>query len=133
MRFYGFGAAELTTAEAPNLDLGVDPKLAWALRNRARFPVDLNAAPRELLLRVPGIGARSVDRILQVRRWHRVRLDDLARLRVSLRRALPFVTTADHNPNALTLDRVDLRRRVAASRAQIELFAAARSATTGEL
>src|SRR5215210_7932350 len=59
MRFYGFKAAELTTAAAPNLDLALDPKLAWALRNRHVFPVDLNKAPRELLLRVPGLGARG--------------------------------------------------------------------------
>ena len=59
MRFYGFDVAELTTREEPDLPLGIDPKLAWALRNRERFPVDLNKAPRELLLRVPGVGGRA--------------------------------------------------------------------------
>src|SRR4051794_16907973 len=75
VRFYGFKATELTTAGKPNLDLAVDPKLSWALRNRHVFPIDLNKAPREFLLRVPGLGTKSVERLLRVRRWHRVRLD----------------------------------------------------------
>ena len=131
MRFYGFGAAELTTAQAPNLDLLVDPKLAWALRNRALFPLDINLAPKALLLRIPGVGARSVDRILAARRWHRLRLTDLARLRVAMSRAAPFVVTADHNPDARLLDSTDLRGRLLGRRAQIELFAA--SVVGGEL
>jgi predicted DNA-binding helix-hairpin-helix protein len=76
VRFYGFAAGELTTPERPDLDLLLDPKTAWALRHRALFPVDVNAAPRELLLRVPGLGARSVQRILERRRHRRLRLDD---------------------------------------------------------
>ena len=96
---------ELTTAGAPHLDSTIDPKLAWALRNRAAFPVDLNRAPRETLLRVPGLGVRSVDRIVAARRWRRVRVDDLARLRVPLARALPFVETADHVPRGARVAR----------------------------
>jgi len=98
LRFYGFKVDELTTPEAPDLPLGMDPKLAWALRHPAQFPVDLHTAPREILLRVPGLGVRNVDRIIQVRRWHRVTLADLTRLRVPLKKTLPFVTTADHQP-----------------------------------
>jgi putative DNA modification/repair radical SAM protein len=131
MRFYGFGVRELTTAEAPNLELELDPKLAWALRNRARFPVDLNRADKSELLRVPGLGIRNVRRIVAMRRWHRVRLDDLARLRVPLGRALPFVVLADHSPGALT-DALDLRRRVR-RRDQLDLFAVERSAVSGEI
>jgi putative DNA modification/repair radical SAM protein len=101
MRFYGFSPGELTTAETPNLPLGVDPKLAWALRHPESFPVDLHRAPREMLLRVPGLGVKNVDRLLQVRRWHRVTLADLARLRVSLKKVLPFVITADHKPKVV--------------------------------
>ncbi len=78
MRFYGFDVAELTTREEPNLPLNLDPKLAWALRNREKFPIDLNKAPREMLLRVPGLGVRNVDRIIRIRRWHSIRLDDLS-------------------------------------------------------
>ncbi len=98
LRFYGFQAGELTTAEAPHLSLHLDPKLAWALRHPGQFPVDLHTASREALLRIPGLGVRNVDRLLQIRRWHRVTLTDLTRLRVPLKKIMPFVITADHQP-----------------------------------
>ncbi|MFN4243575.1 MAG: putative DNA modification/repair radical SAM protein [Tepidisphaerales bacterium] len=104
MRFYGFDLDELTTPTRPNLPLHVDPKLAWALRHPERFPVDVNRAPRELLLRVPGLGVRTVQRLLQIRRLRQVTLADLQRLRVPLAKARGFVVTADHRP------RLDLRR-----------------------
>jgi predicted DNA-binding helix-hairpin-helix protein len=132
VRFYGFGVRELTTDRAPNLDLAIDPKLAWALRNRGSFPVDLNRASRAELLRVPGIGVRSVDRILASRRWRRIRLEDLARLRLSLSRALPFVVVDDHTPRAIGLDAQDLRDRIAPPR-QLDMFALERSALMGQL
>lgn len=100
MRYYGFQAAELTTPEQPFLDLARDPKHAWALRHPEYFPVDLNASPREALLRVPGIGYRNVTRILAIRRHHRLTLDDLRRLRVAVNRARPFIVTADWLPRA---------------------------------
>ncbi len=131
MRFYGFGARELTPAGSPDLDLEIDPKLAWALRNRERFPLDLNRADRSELLRVPGIGVRNVDRIIRMRRHRRLRVKDLARLRVALRRALPFVVLTDHSPGSQP-DRLDLRRR-ATGREQLDLFAIRQSARTGEL
>ena len=59
------------------LPLDIDPKLAWALKFRDRFPVDVNRAPREMLLRVPGLGVKAVGRILASRRWRRLRLDDV--------------------------------------------------------
>nr|WP_225767791.1 putative DNA modification/repair radical SAM protein [Inquilinus sp. Marseille-Q2685] len=123
MRFYGFAAEEIL-AGAPDgmLDLAVDPKLAWALRHRDRFPVDVNRAERGLLLRVPGLGARTVDRIIEARRIHPLRLADLARLTGGLKRALPFIVTADHRPTRL-LDRADLRARLAPKPAQLSLFA----------
>jgi putative DNA modification/repair radical SAM protein len=133
MRFYGFRADELTTREAPNLDLSVDPKVSWALRNRERFPIDVNAAPREELLRIPGLGARNVKRILAARRWTRIRTDDLRRLGVPLRRALPFLVTDDHRPTVLGPDTLDLRDRIAPKRAQIDLFETATAAAHGEL
>jgi putative DNA modification/repair radical SAM protein len=123
VRFYGFQASELTTDAAPNLDLQLDPKLAWALRNRALFPVNVNRASRSMLLRVPGVGARSVDRMLAARRWHSLRLADLVRLRVATSRALPFLITADHNPDSRLLDSPDLRDRLLRRRAQLDLFA----------
>jgi putative DNA modification/repair radical SAM protein len=132
VRFYGFGVRELTTREAPDLDLAIDPKLAWALRNRGSFPVDLNRASRAELLRIPGVGVRSVDRILKARRWRRIRFEDLARLRVSLSRALPFVVVDDHMPSALRLDALDLREHLAPPR-QLDMFALERSALMGQL
>jgi len=133
MRFYGFRADELTTPDQPNLDLSLDPKLAWALRHRGFFPVDVNRASRPALLRIPGIGARNVGRILQIRRHHKLRLDDLRKLRVSLAKTRPFVVTADHNPDASRIDATDLPHRVRPVHEQLELFSTAASAVTGEV
>ena len=83
LRFYGFDVSELVVAGDGNLDLAIDPKLAWALANRHRFPVDVNRAPREELLRIPGIGARTVGRILAMRPVRSLRVEDLKRLRVA--------------------------------------------------
>jgi putative DNA modification/repair radical SAM protein len=114
LRFYGFELDEIMAGgEDGNLDLGIDPKLAWALKHRDRFPVDVNRAPREMLLRVPGLGAKTVDRLLSARRHRSIRSDDLARLRLPLAKLLPFLVTADHHPRGGLLDRADLRRIVA--------------------
>lgn len=121
LRFYGFGVDEIADDEAPNLDLALDPKLAWALRHRAAFPVDVNRAAREQLLRVPGLGVRNVDRILAARRFSRLRLADLLRLRVPLKKVLPFVITADHRPAVLELDGDALRQRFLPPPRQMEL------------
>jgi len=85
MRFYGF-------------DLDVDPKMAWALRHREQFPVDLNRAPKEMLLRVPGLGVRTVQRLLDMRLHRKLRYADLVKLRVPVRKVGPFVATIDHRP-----------------------------------
>jgi putative DNA modification/repair radical SAM protein len=114
LRFYGFELDEIMAGgEGGHLDLGIDPKLAWALKHRDRFPVDVNRAPREMLLRVPGLGAKTVDRLLSARRHRSIRSDDLARLRLPLAKLLPFLVTADHHPRGGLLDRADLRRIVA--------------------
>ena len=131
VRFYGFTAFEIAPPEAPNLDLALDPKLAWAIRHRALFPLDVNRAPRELLLRIPGVGARSVARILAARRWRRLRMADLLALRVAVRRALPFVVTADHTPAPRLLEAADLRERLLARDSR--LGAAGRAVVQGEL
>jgi putative DNA modification/repair radical SAM protein len=134
MRFYGFDAAELTSPDEPNLDLTIDPKLAWALRHREKFPVDVNKAPRELLLRVPGLGVRNVDRIVRIRRWQKLRLADLTRLRVPLKKTLPFIVAADHTPHLLGLDRDGRLAEWIKPVKQLELFAPARpSVIAGEL
>jgi predicted DNA-binding helix-hairpin-helix protein len=80
------------------LSLQMDPKLAWALAHPEHFPVDLNRAPREMLLRVPGLGVKAVDRLLLARRARSVRADDLKRLRVPVSKVLPYVLLPDHRP-----------------------------------
>ena len=92
LRFYGFTAYELLEADAPNLDPELDPKTGWALRHRQLFPVEVNRAEYEVLLRVPGIGVRSAKRIVRSRRVQRLRLEELARLGVVMKRARYFLT-----------------------------------------
>jgi putative DNA modification/repair radical SAM protein len=125
MRFYGFAPKEVQSAtdERGMLPLDIDPKLAWALKYRESFPVDVNQAPKEMLLRVPGLGTKAVERILSSRRWRKLGLDDVARLTLSIMKVRPFITTSDWRPTLLT-DRDDLRTLVAPKRQQLELFAA---------
>lgn len=122
MRYYGFSKSEIVPADHPHLDLRMDPKLAWALRNREEFPLDLQRAPRDRLLRIPGLGVKNVDRLLVIRRHKSLRLEDLARLRVSLDKVRPFVITADHHPARYHLDSDRLLARFAPKPEQLELF-----------
>ncbi|MFJ5369632.1 putative DNA modification/repair radical SAM protein, partial [Bosea sp. CER48] len=96
-RFYGFETEEII-APGEMLDLDIDPKLAWALRHRERFPVDVNRAEREALLRVPGLGTRSVERILASRRFRQLRLEDIGRLTRSLATLRHFIAASDWTP-----------------------------------
>lgn len=98
MRFYGFSAHEIVTDQAGLLSLDHDPKMAWALAHPDHFPVDLNRAPKELLLRVPGLGVQSVNRLVATRRVRQLRKADIERLRVPLSRVLAFVQLPDHRP-----------------------------------
>ncbi|MGZ9032665.1 MAG: putative DNA modification/repair radical SAM protein, partial [Burkholderiaceae bacterium] len=98
LRYYGFAVDELAPEGKPQLALDIDPKLAWALAHPERFPVDINRADRDLLLRVPGFGRRAVDRVLASRRVRAVRLDDLRALGVPAAKALPFIVLPDHRP-----------------------------------
>ncbi len=118
LRFYGFAMAELRTDAAGNMPLEMDPKLAWALAHRELFPVDVNRAGREELLRVPGLGTKAVARIVQARKHRRLRMADLGRLRLPLAKVAQFVATADHVPRAL-----DSTRLVGRLPKQGELFA----------
>ena len=113
MRFYGFTPPEIGEATSGGmLDLAIDPKLAWALNRREQFPVNVNTADRERLLRVPGLGVKSVNRILSVRRWRTLRLEDIGRLCRGIDKVRPFITTLDWTPGGLT-DALDLRARIA--------------------
>jgi putative DNA modification/repair radical SAM protein len=121
MRFYGFDSTEIVRADDGMLDLDIDPKLAWALRNRDKFPVDVNRADRELLLRVPGLGVKTVSRIIAARRVRAIRSDDLVRLRVPMRKVAPFIVLPDHR-STRELDANDLRANVRTSAEQLGLF-----------
>jgi putative DNA modification/repair radical SAM protein len=122
MRFYGFSLSELDAATPSGMfDLAIDPKLAWALQHRSDFPVDVNTAPRERLLRVPGLGTRAVDRIIASRRTGRLRLDDVARLTPAMSRARPFIMTVDWQPGP-ALDDARLRQKFEPKPAQLPLF-----------
>ena len=132
MRFYGFAHDEIVPPsvagqpDAPGsgmLSLDVDPKLAWALAHRDRFPVDLNAAPREMMLRVPGLGVKAVERLLVARRVRKLRSDDLSRLHVPLKKVMPFVLTVDHKPGR-ALDAADLAAYLKPQPVQASLFSA---------
>lgn len=126
MRFYDYQPGEVAqAADAATgmLPLDIDPKLAWALKFRDRFPVDVNRAPREALLRVPGLGVKAVNAILTTRRWRRLRLADIARLTVSITKMRPFLIAEDWRPLALA-EKADLRTLIAPKREQLELFAA---------
>jgi putative DNA modification/repair radical SAM protein len=128
MRHYRFDRRELI--ERGNLDLTYDPKLAWALGHRNEFPVDVNGASREQLLRVPGIGYKNVERILSIRRYHRLDESDLRRLGVVLRRARPFITAVDLA--ARQLDSVGLPAALQRP-SQLNLFEGATEARFGQL
>ena len=122
LRFYGFSADEVASASRDGmLALDIDPKAAWALQNRGRFPLDVNTADREMLLRVPGLGVRSVDRIIAARRHARLRLADIGRLARSVKRLQPFLITADYRPTKIS-DRADLRPNLAEAPVQGSLF-----------
>ncbi|PTT58245.1 putative DNA modification/repair radical SAM protein, partial [Stenotrophomonas sp. HMWF003] len=123
LRFYGYGVEEITdTTQGGMLDLDIDPKMAWAIRHPERFPVDLNRAPKELLLRVPGLGVRNVKRVLMARRQVRLRVVDVARLRAPMAKLLPFVQLADHHPRKQLDDPATLRARLAPPPTQGSLF-----------
>ena len=122
IRYYDFSPDDVADAADDGMfSLDIDPKLAWALKNRHRFPVDVNTGDREMLLRVPGLGARAVDKIIKARRHTRLRLDDVARLSSALKRARPFLIAADYTPGGLT-DRIDLRSRLVEPAQQLSLF-----------
>ena len=122
MRFYGFEQPEILAGTVDGmLDLAIDPKLAWALRNRAMFPVDVNRAPREMLLRVPGLGTKAVKRIIASRVHQRLRLEDVGRVCQSIAAVRPFIVAEGWSPGA-SLDAERLRETVAPKEEQLRLL-----------
>jgi putative DNA modification/repair radical SAM protein len=95
MRFYGFHVNELLNDANPHLDVDIDPKLSWALRNLQFFPVDINVAAYKMILRIPGIGVSSAKKIVQARKFGKLRIDQLKKIGVAYNRARHFIKCAD--------------------------------------
>ena len=110
MRFYGFQADEIVDFQNPFLDLEIDPKLAWALRNREKFPVNINTATKEMLLRIPGVGVKSVNKILMARKFRKLEMEHLQKLGVAMNRAKYFVEFETQNIFSNMIDQKQLRQ-----------------------
>ncbi|MBF8456191.1 putative DNA modification/repair radical SAM protein [Kaistella sp. G5-32] len=110
MRFYGFKADEILDRSNPFLDLEVDPKLAWSLRHLEQFPVNVNTAPKEMLLRIPGVGTKSVRKILMARKFQKLNLDHLKKIGVAINRAKYFVEFESHNVFTNLIDHQNFRK-----------------------
>ncbi len=91
LRFYGFGVQEILNNEHPNLDMDVDPKLGWALRNLHLFPIDINRADKGMLARIPGVGMQSVGKIISARRFRKLNWEHLKKIGIALNRAKYFI------------------------------------------
>ena len=92
LRFYGFKAEELLNEEKPNFNILLDPKCDWALRHLEYFPMEINRIDYQMMLRIPGIGVKSAQRIVKARRMAKLDFSDLKRIGVVLKRALYFIT-----------------------------------------
>ena len=110
MRFYGFQANEILDVDQPFLDLEIDPKLAWAIRNRHCFPVNINTAPLEMVLRVPGIGTISARKIIIARRFQKLTLEHLKKMGVAINRAKYFLEFDANNVFSKLIDEQNLRQ-----------------------
>ena len=112
LRFYGFNAKELLSENNPNFDINFDPKTNWALQNMHIFPLEINKAPREMLLRIPGIGGKSVQRIMAVRRVSNITFEDLRKIGVVLKRAQYFITCNGKYYGDVSFDESLIRNRL---------------------
>ena len=112
LRYYGFSAHELLDEANPNLESDLDPKTGWALRHLELFPVEVNRADYEVLLRVPGIGVRSAQRIVRARRQGHLSIDDLAQLGVVMKRARYFLTARGRYAGECPVESGLLRRKL---------------------
>jgi putative DNA modification/repair radical SAM protein len=109
MRFYGFKANEILEKNNPFLDLEVDPKMGWALRNITQFPVIIQNAPLEMILRVPGIGVKSAHKIVYARRFQNLTMEHLKKIGVSVNRAKYFISVSNENTHLKFLNALNLK------------------------
>ena len=109
MRFYGFKANEILEKDNPFLDLDVDPKMGWALRNITQFPVIIQSAPLEMILRVPGIGVKSAHKIVHARRFQNLTMEHLKKIGVAINRARYFISVSNENIHLKFLNALNLK------------------------
>ena len=121
LRFYHFDAEEILSPEEPDFDEELDPKCCWALRHRELFPVEVNRAPYEMILRVPGIGVRSALRIMRLRHYGTLNFEDLKNIGVVMKRARYFVTINGKYSAPGSLDGIDLRNALISGKAAEEV------------
>lgn len=137
LRFYGFSYDELVSDNTPNLDEDIDPKTFWALNNLHLFPIEINRASKEELIRIPGIGVRSAYKIIKARRFKRLKLEDLVALKISIKRAQYFILCDGKFQKEIPLYQENIRQAIVAPVKKVEksqqptLFDL--SAVTGEL
>ncbi len=112
LRFYGFNSDELLSEDKPDFDLLLDPKCDWALRNIDKFPIEINRAEYHMLLRVPGIGVKSAQRIVSRRRFCQLDFDDLKKLGVVLKRAKYFITCKGIHSGIKSMEPVNIRANI---------------------
>ncbi|MEL6924045.1 MAG: helix-hairpin-helix domain-containing protein, partial [Bacteroidota bacterium] len=112
MRFYGFSLREIVSEQYPDLDLETDPKLSYALRHPHHFPVDVNKADYEMILRIPGVGVKSAKKIVQSRRFGPLRTEHLKKIGVVMKRAKYFLIAADRQFRTLGWKPENIRRQL---------------------
>lgn len=110
MRFYGFQASEILDDDTPFLDLSFDPKLAWAIRHREYFPVNIQTAPYEMIVRIPGIGVRTAKKVVKTRKFTALTLEHLKKMGASVNRAKYFVAMTTPNPHLAKLGQDNFRQ-----------------------
>ncbi|GAA4315222.1 putative DNA modification/repair radical SAM protein [Pontixanthobacter gangjinensis] len=110
MRFYGFDIRELLNNDFQFLDMDIDPKLSWALRNRHLFPVDINRAEKQMILRIPGIGLKSANKIIQARKFRKLTWGHLSRIGIASNRAKYFITCASREMELKDISSEDLKQ-----------------------
>jgi predicted DNA-binding helix-hairpin-helix protein len=126
LRFYGFDVNEILNDRHQNLDIDVDPKLSWALRNLHLFPVDINTADYALILRIPGLGVKSAKKIVAGRRFGKLSLEHLRQFGVALNRAKFFLVCTGWNGHRRDWEPLQLKQHIIGSTAksagQLSLF-----------
>ncbi len=132
LRFYGFSVEEIVEEDG-NLSLEHDPKCSWALRNLHLFPVEVNTAPLEMLLRVPGIGARSAYKIMEARKYTRLTFDDLKKMKIAMKNARHFITAGGKYCGGASMRGWLAPAERTGVQMSIFEYQAAQSALTGEL